>query len=347
MDEEDFERIFRGFAWAYSQAANRRARSGSAGSDFSDFFEALFGNLWGAGEADIAREPSEARPGRDIEVTTEISLEEALHGASRTLTYSDGRKLEVAIPPGVDSGSKLRIRGQGERAFGRPRGDLFMTIQVQPHRLFTRDGADLRIQVTVDYEIAMRSCEVTVPTMDNAVRLKIPAGTRSGQSFRLRGLGMPTILEPNTRGDLIATVLVKAPASTQQSQTDRGARTSKTTRSAPRRRSFIEQLGRALGVGLTTTGLAALAAQALLSTGTGWQLLAALALVLLVHGVTARSARALAGSALALAGAVWMVSQLELITASMLLEQAWPLLPLIAGISLLRLPVKRSARNPP
>jgi hypothetical protein len=145
---------------------------------------------------------------------------------------------------------------------------------------------------------------------------------------------------------LIATVLVKAPASTQQSQAERGARASKTTRSAPRRRSFIEQLGQALGVGLTTTGMVALAAQTLLSTGTGWQLLAALAMVLLVHGVTARSAWALAGSTLALAGAVWMVSQLEL-SVSMLLEQAWPLLPLIAGISLLRLPAKRGARNTP
>lgn len=342
MDEEDFERIFRGFAWAYGQAANRRARSGSASSDFSDFFEALFGNLWGTTDADPTREPSEVRPGRDIEVTTEISLEEALRGATRTLTYSDGRKVEIAIPPGVDSGSKLRIRGQGERVFGRPRGDLFMTIQVQPHRFFTRDGSDLRVQVAVDYETAMRSGEVTVPTMDSAVKLKIPAGTRSGQSFRLRGLGMPTILDPRTRGDLIATVLVEAPANTQRSQSDVGARPKRATRPAVRRRSIWTQLGQALGIALTTIGLAALAAQALLSPGPGWQLLAALAVVLLVHGVTSKSGWAWAGSALALGGAVWLVSQLELVTTGMLLEQAWPLLPLAAGILLLRLPAKRS-----
>jgi curved DNA-binding protein len=340
MDEEDFERIFRGFAWAYGQAANRRARSGSAGSDFSDFFEALFGNLWGAGEADIAREPSEARPGRDIEVATEISLEEALRGATRTLTYSDGRKVEVAIPPGVDSGSKLRIRGQGERVFGRPRGDLFMTIQVQPHRFFTRDGADLRVQVTVDNETAIRSGEVTVPTLDSAVKLKIPAGTRSGQSFRLRGLGMPTVLEPDTRGDLIATVLVQAPAGTQRSQADPGARTGRATRPANRRRSLWGQMGQALGIGLTAMGLMALAAQTLLSAGTSWQLLAALAVVLLVHGVTARSGWALAGGALALGGAAWTASQMEVITTALLLEQAWPLLPLLAGILLLRQPTR-------
>ncbi len=343
MDQEDFERIFRGFAWAYGQAANRRARSGSAGSDFSDFFEALFGNLWGTGTADPTSEPSEVRPGRDIELTSEISLEEALRGATRTLTYSDGRKVEIAIPPGVDSGSKLRIRGQGERVFGRPRGDLFMTIQVQPHRFFTRDGDDLRVEVTVEYETAMRSGEVTVPTMDSAVKLKIPAGTRSGQSFRLRGLGMPTILEPTTRGDLIATVLVQAPTSTQRSEAEQGARTNRARRPATRRRSFWGQLGQAFGIGLTTIGLVALAAQALLSPGAGWQLLAALSIVLLVHGITARSGWALAGSVLALAGAAWLISQLELITTAMLLEQAWPLLPLAAGIILLRLPTKRRA----
>jgi len=90
-------------------------------------------------------------------------------------------------------------------------------------------------------------------------------------------------------------------------------------------------------------GLVALAAQTLLSAGTGWQLLAALAVVLLVHGITGKSGWALAGSALALAGAVWMVSQLELITTAMLLEHAWPLLPLVAGIILVRLPAQRSA----
>jgi DnaJ-class molecular chaperone len=342
MDEEDFERIFRGFAWAYGQAANRRARSGSAGSDFSDFFEALFGNLWGAGDADVAREPSEARPGRDIEVTTEISLEEALRGATRTLTYSDGRKVEVAIPPGVDSGSKLRIRGQGERAFGRPRGDLFMTIQMQPHRLFTRDGADLRVQVTVDYETAMRSGEVTVPTMDNAVRLKIPAGTRSGQSFRLRGLGMPSVHDPSARGDLIAAVTVKAPTAAPRSTTEQARQSTKATQSGAKRRSaFWSQLRQALGAALSVTGLTALAAQTVLAGGTGWQLLAALAVVLLIHGVAVRSGWALTGGLLALGGAAWTASQAELITSALLLEQAWPLLPLAAGILLLRHPSDR------
>ena len=342
VDEEDFERIFRGFAWAYGQTAGRRGRSGSAGSDFSDFFEALFGNLWGSAGQDTVREPSEVRPGRDIEVTAEINLEEAFRGTTRTLTYSDGRKVEVAIPPGIDNGAKLRIRGQGERVFGRPRGDLYMSIAVQPHRHFTRDGNDLRVQVTVDHETATRSGEVPVPTMDSAVKLKVPAGTRSGQSFRLRGLGMPLVQEPSARGDLIATVTVKAPAAAPRGHTEQTRRAPRATRSGVKRRSALwSQVRQALGATLAVMGLAALAAQTVLIGGTGWQLLAALAVVLLIHGVAARSGWALAGGLLALGGAAWTVSQAELLTSALLLEQAWPLLPLAAGIILLRRPANR------
>lgn len=344
IDEEDFERIFRGFAWAYSAAAGRRARSGSAGSDFSDFFEALFGNRWNAPETETAREsasqPTEVRPGRDIEVSAEISLAEALSGATRTLTYSDGRKVEVAIPPGVDSGARLRIRGQGERSFGRPRGDLYMTIQVQPHPFLTRDGADLRVQLAVDSETAIRSGEVTVPTVDGAVKLKIPAGTHSGQSFRLRGLGMPTVQDATTRGDLIATVIVKAPAA-PRGQTEDATQTRPRARAGARRPSPWARLRQALGAGLAALALLALAAQALLTPGTGWQLLAALAVVLLVLFVTGRSGWALAGSALALAGAAWTASQLEVLSSAALLGQAWPLLPLFLGALLLSWPAMR------
>lgn len=348
VDEEDFERIFRGFAWAYSQAANRRARSSSASSassDFSDFFEALFGNLWGSPGPATDREPAEMRPGRDIEVNAEISLEEALHGATRTLTYSDGRKVEVTIPAGIDSGAKLRIRGQGERIFGRPRGDLFMTIQVQPHRFFTRDGSDLRVQVTIDHETATLGGEVTVPTLDSAVKLTIPSGTRSGQSFRLRGLGMPQVLDPAMRGDLIATVAVTPPAA-PHGHAGSSARTARSARPAAKRRgSFWTRLSQVTGVALVAVGLVALAAQAVLSAGTGWQLLAALAVVLLVHGFTTKSGWALAGGGLALLGSIWTISQLELVTADLLLQQGWPLLVLAAGIVVLRLAGRRTSER--
>ncbi len=360
VDEEDFERIFRGFAWAYSAAANRRSRSGNTGntaSDFSDFFDALFGNRWASPGAasepphpasdDSAHESSAVRPGRDIEVNAEITLEEARTGATRTLTYSDGRKVEVTIPPGVDSGSRLRVRGQGERSFGRPRGDLYMTVQVQPHRFLTREGSDLRVQVAVDAETALRAGEVAVPTIDSVVKLKIPAGTRSGQSFRLRGLGMPSVLDPATRGDLIATVIVKAPATADRGRAESAPRSSGAAQSAGTRRStaqrarFWTKLRQVLGGGLVLIALAGLAGQALLSPGVEWQLLAALGVVFLALFATGRSIWALAGGGLALAGAAWTASQMEVLTSAALLEQGWPLLPLMLGALLLGLPALR------
>ncbi len=281
------------------------------------------------------------RAGRDIEVNAEISLEEALTGATRTLTYSDGRKVEVAIPPGVDSGSRLRVRGQGERSFGRPRGDLYMTIQVQPHRFLTREGGELRVQVAVDYETAMRAGEVAVPTIDSVVKLKIPAGTRSGQSFRLRGLGMPTVLDPTVRGDLIATVIVKTPAAASRSRAESEPRPASKARPAARRAGLGARLRQITGAGLVVVALVALAAQAALSPGPGWQLLAALSVVFLALFVTGRSIWTLAGSALALAGAAWIASQMETLTTAVLLEQGWPLLPLALGALLLGLPALR------
>jgi len=357
VDEEDFERIFRGFAWAYSAAANRRGRSGNTASDFSDFFDALFGNRWTAPGAasepshtsndDSAHESSAVRPGRDIEVNAEITLEEARTGATRTLTYSDGRKVEVTIPPGVDSGSRLRVRGQGERSFGRPRGDLYMTIQVQPHRFLTREGSDLRVQVAVDYETTLRAGEVAVPTVDSVVKLKIPAGTRSGQSFRLRGLGMPTVLDPAVRGDLIATVIVKAPATADRGRAESAPRPSGAGQSAGKSRStapraaFWSKLRQLLGASLVAIALIAFAAQALLSPGADWQLLAALGVVFLALFATNRSLWTLAGSVLALTGAAWTASQMEVLSSAALLEQGWPLLPLALGALLLGLPALR------
>ncbi|MFZ2486504.1 MAG: DnaJ C-terminal domain-containing protein [Anaerolineae bacterium] len=329
IDAEDLERILRGFAWAYTAAAGSRGQQEGRSSDFSDFFDALFGNRWNtAGNA--TRQDTAVRPARDIEVTTDITLENALHGATRMLTYSDGRQVEVTIPPGVDSGARLRVAGQGERSFGRPRGDLYMNIQVKEHPIFARTGDDLRVQVQVDHATAMQAGEVQVPTLDVPVTLKIPAGTRSGQSFRLRGLGMPNLTSPTTRGDLIAVVTVLPDPN----------KSTRKPRTRPLFKGQFKGLFDFLGAVLLLLGLGALALQTATSGGADWQLLAALAVVLLIHAVTARSGWAAAGSLLSIAGAVWLLGQMETIALPAALNQLWPLLPLAAGIVLLRLPAR-------
>lgn len=350
INEDDFERLFRGFVWAYTATTARNSgRSGStASSDFSDFFEALFGNLRnspGAGRAADPVEPS-VRPGRDIEVAAQLTLEEAFRGTTRTLTYGDGRKVEVTIPPGVDTGSRLRVRGQGERMMGRSLGDLYMTIDVQPHAVFARDGNDLKIRVSIPHDMAVKSGEVQIPTLDRSVQLRIPAGARSGQSLRLRGQGMPTIANPAVRGDLIALVEVQAPPNAQARPAGAPPTPNRRARSAkpqpqPARASARAQraqstsgIRQALGLAVTALSLLVLTAQGLMAPANGWLWVAAIAVVFFVYGLVGRAIWAAGIGLLAAAGCVWLVTQVDIGTAEAL-RQAWPLLPAALGVALL------------
>jgi curved DNA-binding protein len=149
--------------------------------------------------------------GQDIEQEVEISLEEAFHGTTRLLQM-DGRRLEVKIPPGVRTGSKVRISGAGSPGVGGgPSGNLYLKIKVAPHPVFRRDGDDLYCEVPVDLYTAILGGEAKVPTLKGSVMLKIPPETQNGKTFRLRGQGMPTLKDPARRGDLFATVHVRLP----------------------------------------------------------------------------------------------------------------------------------------
>lgn len=189
---------------------------GGAGGGFSDFFETLFGGLGGMrGARQSSRNQTYStrpRKGRSSEHKLQITLEEAFHGTTRVLTWDDGRRIEAKIPRGVKTGSKVRLRGQGESgvAGGEP-GDLFLKIEVLPHPVFKREGDDLKVTVPVDLYDAILGGEVDVSTIDKTVKLKIPAGTDNGKIFRLRGLGMPKLKNPKKRGDLYATVEVHLP----------------------------------------------------------------------------------------------------------------------------------------
>lgn len=180
---------------------------------FSDFFETLFGGMGGARSA----RRTTARPGaqnlsrgQDIEHQVEISLEEAFNGTTRLLTYEGGRRIEASIPPGVKTGSKIRLAGQGAEG-ARGTGDLFLKVKVSPHPRFDRDGDDLRIDQPVDFFTALLGGEVLVKTIDKEVKLSIPPESDSGKVLRLRGLGMPKLNNPNKRGDLYVTLQIKVP----------------------------------------------------------------------------------------------------------------------------------------
>jgi curved DNA-binding protein len=163
---------------------------------FSDFFTAIFGG--------VREEKGTPRPrrGRDLESEIDLTLEEAFKGTTRVLEIGD-RRVEVKIPAGVRTGSRIRLAGQGEPGRnGGPPGDLYLIARILPHPTFERDGDDLHMEVPIDIYTAALGGEVRVSTLDGAVMLSIPPQTQSGKNFRLRGKGMPKLGDTGSKGDL-------------------------------------------------------------------------------------------------------------------------------------------------
>ncbi len=168
---------------------------------FSDFFRTFFGGGFGG-----ARAQARTRRGQDVEQPVDISLQEAYSGTTR-MVQKDGRRLEIRIPPGVKTGSKIRYAGEGmPGANGGTAGDLYLRVQVNNTSNFERRGDDLYSEVPVDLYALILGGEVKVPTLKGQLALKIPAGTQSGKSFRLGGQGMPRLNDPKTHGDLYVKV---------------------------------------------------------------------------------------------------------------------------------------------
>jgi curved DNA-binding protein len=197
MTPEEMEQIFGGMG--------RGMAGGMGGSGFSDFFESLFGG----GRRSAQGTPFDGftrQSQQPTETPVQISLEEAFRGTQRTLVRADGQRIEANIPPGVKSGSKVRMSGAAGQ------GDLYLRIEVLPHAQFRRDGDDLTVTVTLDLYTAVLGGEAQVPTLERPVMLSIPPGTQNGKRFRLRGLGMPNLKHPKQRGDLYAEVQVTIPS---------------------------------------------------------------------------------------------------------------------------------------
>jgi molecular chaperone DnaJ len=119
----------------------------------------------------------------------------------------------VRIPPGVDTGTRLRLKGEGEAGQdGGKRGDLYIEVRLAPHPVFTRKERDLYYQARLSFVEAALGTEIEVPTLDAQTRLKIPAGTQPGALFRIQGKGLPG-LRSKSRGDLVVVVDLKTPTS--------------------------------------------------------------------------------------------------------------------------------------
>ena len=186
------------------------------GTGFSDFFEAFFGG--GRGQSafgGFGQRAAGAERGSDVEADIMVPLEEALHGSKRTVSLrrAGSNKVEtyqVKIPRGVREGQRIRLAGQGEPGErGGKSGDLFLRVRLARHPDFTVEGSDLIHEVKIAPWQAVLGAELTVPTLEGNVRLKIPPGTQPGQRFRLRERGLPT--SSGKRGDLYVEVQLAIP----------------------------------------------------------------------------------------------------------------------------------------
>lgn len=187
---------------------------GSGG--FSDFFRAIFGGMGAPRSGWTQAQQARPRRGQDYTQPVEITLEEAFQGTTRMI-QKDGRRLEVKIPPGVMTSSKVRVAGEGSPGIaGGASGDLYLEVRVLPHSIFEREGDDLRCEVPVGLYTVALGGEVKLPTLSGDVMLKISPETQGGRTFRLRGKGMPNLRNPKKRGDLYAKLRVQVPQKLSQ-----------------------------------------------------------------------------------------------------------------------------------
>jgi curved DNA-binding protein len=183
---------------------------GTGAGGFSDFFSALFGDM-GMRSGGFGRRSGGRARGQDLEQPVKITLEEAFQG-TRRLLEKNGRRLEVKIPRGVKTGSRIRVSGEGAAGGGgMPAGDLYLKVSVAPHAVFSRKGDDLHREIDLDLYTAILGGETVVDTLDGRVTLRIPPETQSGRVFRLRGKGMPNLRNAARRGDLYVKVQVRLP----------------------------------------------------------------------------------------------------------------------------------------
>lgn len=196
---------------------------GGGARDVGFFEDLLGGGGFGGGfSGGGARRPA-GRKGSDVRVEIQVGLEEAVRGTEREVQYRGGngatRGARVKIPGGVREGQQIRVRGKGEPGTaGQPAGDLYLRIRIAAHPTFELDGANLRVTVPVTVYEAGLGATVAVPTLDGSRRIKIPAGTRSGQVFKLPGLGAPD--GKRGKGDLLARVEVVFPTTMDDATRD-------------------------------------------------------------------------------------------------------------------------------
>lgn len=205
-----------GFDWSQWATGNQGGRTTQVNmgdlddvfGGFSDFFSSMFGGMQG-GSVRTRTQTQPSRP-QAYEQAIQITLDEAYRGTTR-LFQVDARKIEVKIPAGAKTGTKVRVSGAGPVTSRGQSSDIYLVVEVLPDSRYTVDGTDLTTEIAVDLYTAILGGPVKVTTFAGEVQLTIPAGTQPGQRIRLAGRGMPVLRSSGTFGDLYVRIKVELP----------------------------------------------------------------------------------------------------------------------------------------
>ena len=202
-----------------SQRNNQQGSGGFSGSDYSDFFESIFGSGMPGGKSSGTGRKVRFR-GQDYSAELTLDLKEVYTTHKRTLTI-DGKQIRLTIPAGVKNGQRIKIKGQGGPGVnGGPRGDLILSFSIVNNTPFKLDQDNLYATVDLDLYIALLGGDITAPTFDGKVKLKVKPETQNGTKVKLKGKGFPVYKKEGEFGDLILTYQVKIPTNLTEKEKD-------------------------------------------------------------------------------------------------------------------------------
>ena len=178
---------------------------GGEGIDLGDIFDGLFGSRGGFGGSG---RPRAAPRGANVQYQLGVSLSDAATRATQRITLADGKTIDLKLPAGVEDGTQMRLAGKGEAGPGGA-GDAIVSIRLQPHPFYRREGDNLRLDLPVTLDEAVNGGKIKVPTPEGPVMLTLAAGTSSGKTLRIKGRGFSR--KDGTRGDQLVTIEVQLP----------------------------------------------------------------------------------------------------------------------------------------
>ena len=183
---------------------------GNAGADFGDIFEGLFGGGGGMGGSPFGSRQRSAPPPKGANVAYRLKVEftAAATLQKQRITLEDGKTIDLSLPKGVEEGTQMRLSGKGRPGPG-GNGDAIVTIHINPHPFYERDGDNIKLDLPISLKEAVEGAKIKVPTVDGPVMLSIPAGSSSGKTLRLKNKGFHG--KSGVRGNQLVTLMIVVP----------------------------------------------------------------------------------------------------------------------------------------